>query len=186
MTQHGFNTDAFDAMAKAYSEDEREKGHRLIANERGQCTDAYLGRVIEIPRGAQVVATSDRLESKLIWAMDDSGNLYIAFSDNAGGIFHSTMMGGFRPVAAGEMIIEKGYITMLNEESGHYAPSHRLDLVVKELIEQGFKLADVTLENSKHDNVLKRVDKLDVRMALIKRNQLAAGLKKEKWFQESK
>lgn len=184
MTQQGFNTDAYDAMAKAYSDDERETKHRVIANAKGQCTDAYIGKVLEIPRSVMVVHNPARLESKLIWTMDDSGNLYIDMSDNHGGIFHSTMMGGYRPVAAGEILIERGYITMLNEESGHYAPSHRLEMVVNELKEQGFKFPKVTLANSKHDNVLPRVDKTVVRRGLIEREQLAAGLKKEKWDQK--
>ena len=182
MTQHGLNVDAFDAMAVAYTDEQRET-HRVVANARGHCVDTALGKVLNFgPLAGQYEAGKEGVSSKFIWAMDDSGNLYVDLSQNSAGIFHSTMMGGYRPIAAGEICIENGFIVMLNEESGHYAPKDRLALVIDELKLQGFRFADITLINSTYDAVVKRVDKLDVRKHLIKRNQLASGLKKEKWI----
>ncbi len=181
MTQRGFNTDV-DARSKAYPETLRDEKHRIIANHMGQCTNAHSGQVVNVPYLIQDVKGSvHRFESKLIWAMDDSGNVYIDISNDTAGVFHSTMMGGYRPVAAGEMVMVDGRIAMLNEESGHYAPSQRLNLVVDALKAQGFDMSKVKLQHSHHDNELPRVDKLTVRKELFQRDQLAAGLKKEKW-----
>lgn len=182
MTQHGLNVDAFDAMAKAYTDEEREK-HRVIANSSGKCTDVFIGQVLHWGNlESQWESGQEDVHSKFIWAMDDSGNLYVDFSNNSGGIFHSTMMGGYRPIGAGEICIVHGYIVFLNEESGHYAPNRRLGMVVEELQNQGFKLPGITIRNSEHSDRIMRVEKLTVRQHLIERNKLAAGLKTEKWL----
>lgn len=179
MTQHGFNTDFFDAMAAFYTDEEREK-HRVIANDAGRCTDVVQKKVVNFgPLADQWEMGKEGTSSKFVWVMDDSGNLYVDFHNREAGLFHSAMMGGYRPIGAGEICIEDGFIVMLNEDSGHYAPQGRLGLVVEELQNQGFKLPNVTLHNSKHDNVVKRLPKEDVRGKLIKINKLIAGLKQE-------
>ena len=180
MTQHGYNTDFFDAMARFYTEEERESGHRVIANAEGRCTDVIHGRVLDFgPLSGQWEEGKQGTNSKFVWVMDDSGNLYVDLHRRIDGIFHSAMMGGYRPIGAGEICISDGFIVMLNEDSGHYAPCGTLAMVVAELKDQGFKFPDVTLRDSQHSAIQPRIAKQDVRGRLITTNQLAAGLKQE-------
>ena len=113
--------------------------------------------------------------------MDDSGNFYIDRSDHMRGYFHSTLMGGYRPIGAGEIWITDGFIVMLNQESGHYAPSGRLDIVADELSSQSFIIFNIDhYSNNKRDNSnIQRVTKQKVRETIIQSRKVAAGLKQQ-------
>ena len=41
--------------------------------------------------------------------------------DQLAGYFHSALIGGYRPIAAGELWIVEGYIVMMNEGQGTIA-----------------------------------------------------------------
>jgi hypothetical protein len=177
MTQHGFNTDFFDGYSRFYSEEEREK-HRVIAISPGNKCANVQGKIVDWGKlSGQHDAENGR--SNFIWVMDDSGNFYVDLHDQYTGYFHSGLMGGFRPIAAGELWIVEGYIVMMNEESGHYAPSGRLEIVVDELVHhQGFVFLYCDWRPHAPTNPA-RVGKENVRQAIIKSRQAAAGLKQQ-------
>ena len=58
-----------------------------------------------------------------IWVMDTKGNLYTSVEQSPGHFNHSTFLAGGPVVGAGQVIIEKGQITYLNNLSGHYRPT---------------------------------------------------------------
>ena len=177
ITQHGFNTDFYDAHSRFYSEEEREK-HRVIAISPGNKCANVQGQILDWGKlSGQYNAESGR--SSFIWVMDDSGNFYVDCPDQLAGYFHSALMGGYRPIAAGELWIVEGYIVMMNEESGHYAPSGRLTTVVDELVDhQGFVFLHCDWRRHAPTDPA-RVTKQDVRQRIIQSRQVAAGLKQQ-------
>jgi len=182
MTLHGFRRDfdADDGFTEFYSEEEREK-HRIVADDSGRCVNLIGQRLDFGPLESQWEKGKEYKSSKFIWAMDCSGNLYIDLHDIKAAIYHSSMMGAHRPIAAGEICVVDGFIVMLNEDSGHYAPQGRLKLVVKILEGQGFKFPAVTLRQSAHESKVSRVEQSSVKNKVKgKLEALKADLKKEK------
>lgn len=179
MTQHGFNTDFYDAMAVFYTDAQRET-HRMIANDKGQATNSTGEHILHFgPLPEQWDKKNDATTSKYVWVMDDSGNIYIDLHDRMKGIFHSAMMGGFRPICGGEICCFKGFIVMINNSSGHYAPpkGRLTEIVLPELEKQGFDLSHCKVFDLDHGTDVQRMPKENVRERLISVNKLASGLK---------
>lgn len=84
-------------------------------------------------------ATGQRVPNgQYIFVMDNAGNFFIDLHV-AEEIYHSSLSGGRWPAAAGEMKIQNGIVTIVNEASGHFAPDPgTADVAIRELSEQGF------------------------------------------------
>ncbi len=76
-----------------------------------------------------------------IWVMDPTGRLYVSSTPQPGMFNHSSFLGGGSVICAGEIIIEDGKITFINNRSGHYQPKDEtLDNAIAKLREQGVEL----------------------------------------------
>jgi hypothetical protein len=58
-----------------------------------------------------------------IWVMDPQGNLYVKVIHPVGLFHHSSFLAGGDVLSAGEIVIDKGKVTHINNMSGHYFPT---------------------------------------------------------------
>lgn len=156
MTDYGNDADQrlFDQMLLyIYSTVEREK-KRVIANEQGLAIWAASRLYLDTHSGVNINAT----KNDWIYVVDPKGGLFVDKKvDNK--IYHSSLIGIDLPIAAGEIIIVKGKIKSINEESGHYAPKGTLKIVTKLLRQQGFDITKTTFLPSLHPKYNIRVSK---------------------------
>ncbi|TCK20144.1 WXG100 family type VII secretion target [Pseudonocardia endophytica] len=82
-------------------------------------------------------------EPMAIFVMDPKGNLYVSLEQDVGRIHHSSLLAGAPVAGAGEISAVDGRVTVLSEESGHYAPpAECLDQVVDYLRNEGVDLGE--------------------------------------------
>lgn len=80
-----------------------------------------------------------------IFVMSGNGTLYASTRHGPGGFKHSSFLAGNPVAAAGEMVVNKGKLTFINNESGHYTPSGTLvTQALTELRARGLDVNHVT------------------------------------------
>jgi hypothetical protein len=119
-----------------YTATERE-GFRIEADANGRVTlDRATGKVMP--------------DGQYMFLMDKHGNIYLhpeGMGPTGKKAHHSSLSGGKRPSAAGELEVRGGKVVVLNNESGHYMPeSSHTDLVKEELRSQGFDVSGVKIQ----------------------------------------
>lgn len=156
MTDYGNDADQrlFDqTLLYIFSTDEREK-KRVVADEQGLAIWAASRLYLDTSCEMNINVT----KNDWIYVVDTKGGLYVDKKvDNK--IYHSSLIGNELPIAAGEIIIVKGKIKCINEESGHYAPKGTLKIVAKLLRLQGFDITTTIFLPSQHPKYNIRVSK---------------------------
>lgn len=71
-----------------------------------------------------------------IWVMDTKGNLYVSTRQYPGKFNHSSFLAGGEVLCAGEIVINNGKITHINNQSGHYGPPREDLLKAINMLEQ--------------------------------------------------
>ncbi|MFT4554364.1 MAG: hypothetical protein ACI9S8_003015, partial [Chlamydiales bacterium] len=86
--------------------------------------------------GDQVLGSEEH--HNFLFFMRCDGRIFLTPDTEAPGIYHSSLSGGYWPLAAGKMRCIMGKIIKINEDSGHYKPSNRLDFVAEALTLKGY------------------------------------------------
>ena len=73
-----------------------------------------------------------KLTNKSIFVMSENGKIYISKSNEYGKFHHSSFLAGEKVAAAGEIVIKKGVVKLINNCSGHYTPN--IDTVKKNIL----------------------------------------------------
>jgi hypothetical protein len=60
--------------------------------------------------------------NKAIFVMSEKGEIFISKQNEIGKFHHSSFLAGEKVAAAGDIIIEKGIIKQISNQSGHYKP----------------------------------------------------------------
>lgn len=132
LTEHGKKVDA-EAIEKStyvlYSESQLKERELIVK-------DPY------VYQGQQLLDTKFK---KAIWVLHPDRRIFVDFSI-LGKVFHSSLMAGKKPIAAGEMIAFKGVIILLNEESGHYHPLNRIKYLIQELESRPLNVKNITVK----------------------------------------
>lgn len=88
-----------------------------------------------------LVDSSHGFIGTVIYAMDDTGEIYITADHEIGKIHHSSLLAGKPAAGAGTMKIQNGVITELTASSGHYTPKNSIFMqVIERLDSQGANL----------------------------------------------
>lgn len=70
-------------------------------------------------------AESESNDRMVHFVMDRRGRIYAGFDKDAIWFKHSSLVGGENALAAGRMQVTNGVITLIENDSGHYAPVHQ-------------------------------------------------------------
>jgi hypothetical protein len=125
---------ALDTLVKEYGEENRQMcvdfvaagvAYKENAEERKPYQLTFQGS--KLYRGGELFDTSkcETVHSGPGWAIyvvSPHGQWY-AGSHRLGAFHHSTFLGGRPVLAAGEMVVKQGSVTLLTAKSGHYQPS---------------------------------------------------------------
>ena len=86
-------------------------------------------------------------ESRAIFVMMADGSIYSSKTHLPRMFHHSSLAAGGPVASAGEMIVIRGRLQVISNDSGHYRPSPTLNRqVVKELEARGVDFAEVRIE----------------------------------------
>src|SRR5262249_34391235 len=111
-------------------------------------------RVVSGPNGELIYAES-RLpvrDGEYIYVMDKHGNIFID-KPQFGEVHHSSLAGGGKPAAGGQMNVAHGKPVKLDEITGHYGdnqPRGRSEVVKQELSDQGVDVSKARTEHYKN------------------------------------
>ena len=82
-----------------------------------------------------------------IYIMDLRGHMYVSFEAERDVIHHSSLASGDPVLAAGEMLIFKGRVYAINNQSGHYRPPPAsLNRVIETLRNQGMNTQSILVK----------------------------------------
>jgi hypothetical protein len=79
-----------------------------------------------------------------IFVMNEQGEIFSSTFQEVAYLHHSSLSGGEKVAAAGELVVENGKLLAITNRSGHYRPGPKLtDQAIQSLREQGLDLAGV-------------------------------------------
>jgi hypothetical protein len=93
-----------------------QRAERQIFIRDGKLYDAS-GRLFDTTQ-----SSTSYTEGRAIWAMDEDGNLYASTEQETGQFHHSSFLGGGSVAGAGEIEVQDGEVTFINDRAGHYDP----------------------------------------------------------------
>ena len=97
----------------------------LLCDQRGVLLDPQLGNPAHAKRSG-----------KAIFVIDPEARLWVTFDQRYGVTHHSSLVAGGPVVAAGEMVVARGQVISVSNESGHYHPDPDSVLVTLEVLRQ--------------------------------------------------
>jgi hypothetical protein len=106
---------------------------------------------VQFNRSGQLLNSQGHLlNEKLLFVMDQKGNIYAAPPglqlSNGKFIRHSSFLAGEPVAAAGEMIVSNGKVVLVNRRSGHYKPSQKANnQFLSRLQELGVDISDIKI-----------------------------------------
>ena len=133
MTGRGRRTDA-NYKVKIFTPEELE-AFRVTAGPDGKLVYAQSGKPV----------TTRDPKNPPIYVMDQDGNVFVHESPKHGEIHHSSLAGGDDPAAAGQMAVNDGNVTEMDDSSGHYGPNEQPgapDAAKNELSQQGVDMSN--------------------------------------------
>jgi RHS repeat-associated protein len=117
-----------------YMDAPTREAHRLFVDADGKLRSAADGSLFD--------TRSAPSGGRAIFAMDGSGNLYATTNQKTGFIHHSSLLAGRSVAGAGEIQVVDGWLTVMDNKSGHYQPEVETNnRALEALKEQGLKPA---------------------------------------------